>query len=286
MTRAQAQGAGRHRGRPSGGLHPPKAPKLFLLVLGSVAVGHLVVARSDDRHHLPLDRPRHRPSRGVRHRVPATVGCHRGHPHRRRPARPPAARTGRLLRLPRLSARSRRRERRQRVPDHGLARPGSWESDALGQLVAGTVGYDADPVVLAPRRTLRVIVPLNVAQLVTEAYQDAPTAQRETMLPHVDDAAQVLYRAGEEWSAQHPGPTEGAPAEEWDAYNAAVDAQAAAGRGGRGIAPGTLRSHLPGLRRSLHRGRTRHGAGHRARRRCRCQGRDRPRGGVVGPHGH
>jgi hypothetical protein len=37
----------------------------------------------------------------------------------------------------------------------------------------------------------------------------------------------VLYRAGEEWSAQHPGPTEGAPAEEWDAYNAAVDAQAA-----------------------------------------------------------
>ncbi|MCE1174474.1 MAG: hypothetical protein LWW77_07695 [Propionibacteriales bacterium] len=26
---------------------------------------------------------------------------------------------------------------------------------------------------------------------------------------------------------QHPGPTEGAPAEEWDAYNAAVDAQAA-----------------------------------------------------------
>ena len=56
---------------------------------------------------------------------------------------------------------------------------------------------------------------------------DASTAQRETMLPHVDDAAQVLYRAGEEWSAQHPGPTEGAPAEEWDAYNAAVDAQAA-----------------------------------------------------------
>lgn len=106
-------------------------------------------------------------------------------------------------------------------------RPGSWESDALGQLVAGTVGYDADPVVLAPRRTLPVIVPLNVAQLVTEAYQDAPTAQRETMLPHVDDAAQVLYSAGEEWSAQHPGPTEGAPAEEWDAYNAAVDAQAA-----------------------------------------------------------
>jgi hypothetical protein len=72
-----------------------------------------------------------------------------------------------------------------------------------------------------------VIVPLNVAQLVTEAYQDASTAQRETMLPHVDDAAEVLYSAGEEWSAQHPGPTEGAPAEEWDAYNAAVDAQAA-----------------------------------------------------------
>ena len=106
-------------------------------------------------------------------------------------------------------------------------RPGSWESDALSQLVGGTVGYDTYGVELAPRRTLPVLVPLNVAQLVTEAYQDASTAQRETMLPHVDDAAQVLYRAGEEWSAQHPGPTEGAPAEEWDAYNAAVDAQAA-----------------------------------------------------------
>lgn len=47
-------------------------------------------------------------------------------------------------------------------------RPGSWESDALGQLVGGTVGYDADPVELAPRRTLPVLVPLNVAQLFTE----------------------------------------------------------------------------------------------------------------------
>lgn len=106
-------------------------------------------------------------------------------------------------------------------------RPGSWESDALGQLVGGTVGYDVDAVELAPLRTVPVLVPLNVAQLVTEAYQDAPAERREAMLPHVDDAAQVLYRAGEEWSAQHPGPTEGAPAEEWDAYNAAVDAQAA-----------------------------------------------------------
>lgn len=105
-------------------------------------------------------------------------------------------------------------------------RPGSWESDALRQLVAGTVGYDADPVVLAPRRTLPVIVPLNVAQLVTEAYQDAPTAQRETMLPHVDDAAQMIYRAAEEWSSQHPEPGEGAPAAEWEAYEKAADAQA------------------------------------------------------------
>ena len=86
-------------------------------------------------------------------------------------------------------------------------RPGSWESDALSQLVAGTVGYDA--------------------QLVTEAYQDASTAQRETMLPHVDDAAQVIYRAAEEWSSQHPEPGEGAPAAEWEAYEKAADAQAA-----------------------------------------------------------
>ena len=76
-------------------------------------------------------------------------------------------------------------------------RPGSWESDALGQLVGGTVGYDTDALELAPRRTLPVLVPLNVAQLVTEAYQDAPPERRETMLPDLYDAAQVLYREGE-----------------------------------------------------------------------------------------
>jgi len=102
-------------------------------------------------------------------------------------------------------------------------RPGSWESDALRQLVGGTVGYDVDPVVLAPRRTLPVIVPLNVAQLVTEAYQDAPTVQRET--PHVDDAAQVIYHAGEQWRAEHPAPAEDAPEAEWETYSAAEDAQ-------------------------------------------------------------
>ncbi|GEM_PF-2492849 len=106
-------------------------------------------------------------------------------------------------------------------------RPGSWESDALGQLVGGTVGYDADPVVLAPRRTLPVLVPLNVAQLVTEAYQDATVEQRGAMLPDVDDAVQVIYRAAEEWSSQHPEPGEGAPAAEWEAYEKTVDAQAA-----------------------------------------------------------
>ena len=68
-------------------------------------------------------------------------------------------------------------------------RSGSWESAALRQLVDGTVGYDADAVELAPRRTVPVLVPLNVAQLVTEAYQDAPAESREAMLPHVDDAA-------------------------------------------------------------------------------------------------
>mgnify|MGYP001582668538 CR=1 FL=1 len=104
-------------------------------------------------------------------------------------------------------------------------RPGSWEADALGQLVTGTVGYDADPVELAPRRTVPVLVPLNVAQLVTEAYQDAPAERRETMLPHVDDAAQVLYKAGEEWRAAHPAPAEDAPEAEWETYSAAEDAQ-------------------------------------------------------------
>lgn len=104
-------------------------------------------------------------------------------------------------------------------------RPGSWESDALGQLVAGTVGYDADPVELAPQRTVPVLVPLNVAQLVTEAYQDAPAERRETMLPHVDDAAQVLYRALQDWRAAHPAPSEDAPEAEWETYSAAEDAQ-------------------------------------------------------------
>ena len=104
-------------------------------------------------------------------------------------------------------------------------RAGSWESDALGQLVAGTVGYDADAVELAPRRTLPVLVPLNVAQLVNEAYQDATVEQRGAMLPDLDDAAQVIYRAAEEWSSQHPEPGEGAPAAVREAYEKAADAQ-------------------------------------------------------------
>lgn len=105
-------------------------------------------------------------------------------------------------------------------------RPGSWESDALGRLVEGTVGSDVDAVQLAPLRTVPVLVPLNVAQLVTEAYQDAPAERRETMLPHFDDAAQVIYRAGEEWSAAHPAPAEDAPPSAWEEYEAASDAQA------------------------------------------------------------
>lgn len=105
-------------------------------------------------------------------------------------------------------------------------RPGSWESDALGRLVAGTVGYDTDAVELAPRRTVPVRVPLNVAQLLTEAYEDATAVQREAMLPHVDDAVQVIYQAGQEWNATHPAPAEDAPAAEWEAYEAAADARA------------------------------------------------------------
>ncbi len=104
-------------------------------------------------------------------------------------------------------------------------RSGSWESAALRQLVGGTVGYDADAVELAPRRTVPVLVPLNVAQLVTEAYQDAPAESREAMLPHVDDAAQVIYQAGEQWRAAHPAPAEDAPEAEWETYSAAEDAQ-------------------------------------------------------------
>lgn len=104
-------------------------------------------------------------------------------------------------------------------------RSGSWESAALGQLVGGTVGYDADAVELAPRRTVPVLVPLNVAQLVSDAYEDAPAERCEAMLPDVEDAAQVLYEAGEERRAAHPAPAEDAPEAEWETYSAAEDAQ-------------------------------------------------------------
>lgn len=104
-------------------------------------------------------------------------------------------------------------------------RSGSWESDAVERLVYGTVSYDAHPVELAVRRTIPVLVPLNVAQLLSEAYQDAPPEQRATMLPHVDDAAQAIYTAGEAWCEQHPAPNQDATAGERDAYAAAADAQ-------------------------------------------------------------
>lgn len=107
-------------------------------------------------------------------------------------------------------------------------RPGSWESAALRQLVEGTVGYDLSAVELVRGRTIPVLVHLNVAQLVDEAYQDAPDEQREAMLLPFDDAAQVLYRADEEWRVQHPAPAEGAPDEDWEAYEARIEQEQAA----------------------------------------------------------
>ncbi len=58
-------------------------------------------------------------------------------------------------------------------------RPGSWESDLLAQLVAGTVGYEITPGELAARRTESVVVPLNVAQLVTRRPGGAGLGTRE-----------------------------------------------------------------------------------------------------------
>lgn len=105
-------------------------------------------------------------------------------------------------------------------------RPGSWESGVLGHLLGGAVGFDNDAAVLARRRTVPVLVPLNVAQLLTETYSDAPADERAAMLPPFDDAIQVIYRAGAAWSAEHPAPAEEAPADEWDTYMEASDAQA------------------------------------------------------------
>jgi len=104
-------------------------------------------------------------------------------------------------------------------------RPGSWESDLLAQLVSGTVGYDPSPQELARRRTVPVVVRLNVAQLAAEARLDAPTEERAAMLPDLDDALQPIYKAGEEWQSAHPAPAQDAAPQTWTAYEEAGEAQ-------------------------------------------------------------
>lgn len=80
-------------------------------------------------------------------------------------------------------------------------RPGSWESDLLAQLVAGTVGYHPDAELLAAVRTQDVVVRLNVAQLLNETRQDTPEGERAGLLLDLDDALDALpdpWRDGRE----------------------------------------------------------------------------------------
>lgn len=92
-------------------------------------------------------------------------------------------------------------------------RPGSWESDLLAQLVTGTVGDD--DAVLATYRTEPVVVRLNVAQLVTEAWEDAAEQERAGMLTSLTDALDALPEVGRDGRE---------PTEDEEAEWAAVDA--------------------------------------------------------------
>lgn len=105
-------------------------------------------------------------------------------------------------------------------------RPGSWESDLLAQLVNGTVGYDSSPQELAQRRTIPVVVRLNVAQFVSESRADASAVQRGVMLPDLDEALQPIYRTDADESKANPAPAADADASTWEAYEAAADERA------------------------------------------------------------
>ncbi len=104
-------------------------------------------------------------------------------------------------------------------------RPGSWESNLLAQLVTGTVGYDDDT--LAAYRTEPVVVRLNVAQLVQEAYEDSPTEQRAGMLVDMHVAIDALpdpWRDGREPTEGEEGEWEAAEGEVRRRYAEAFDA--------------------------------------------------------------
>ena len=104
-------------------------------------------------------------------------------------------------------------------------RPGSWESDLLAQLLNGTIGADASPEDLARRRTIPVVVQLNVAQLVRDAHLNTPPAQRAALLPELDDALSEIDHAAQDDEQAHPAPTDDADAATWEAYTAAADAR-------------------------------------------------------------
>jgi len=105
-------------------------------------------------------------------------------------------------------------------------RPGSWESDLLAQLVSGTIGYDPTPEELAGRRTIPVVVRLNVAQLVSESHQDAPAEERAGMLPHLDDALQAIDDASAAENKARTVPAKDDDAATWNVYEVAEDARA------------------------------------------------------------
>lgn len=81
-------------------------------------------------------------------------------------------------------------------PDELLAgRSGSWEAAHIADLLAGVVGDD--PERLLRLRTEPIVVPLNVDQLVSDAFFGASLAEQESRLPD-------LMTAEEETANQFP----------------------------------------------------------------------------------
>jgi len=143
-------------------------------------------------------------------------------------------------------------------------RPGSWESDLLAQLVSGTIGYDPTPEELAGRRTIPVVVRLNVAQLVSESHQDAPAEERAGMLPHLDDALQAIDDASAAENKARTVPAKDDDAATWNVYEVAEDARAHREQAAENDPAPTLRRSVRGLRSAVR--------GRRARRRPGCPG--------------
>lgn len=79
-------------------------------------------------------------------------------------------------------------------------RPSSWEAEALSEFISSTVGYDESIAELAPYRTAPIVLPLNVATLVSDAAMPGPDPYQAELDAVTDPDSDTLDGIAAKWT--------------------------------------------------------------------------------------